>query len=108
MKEEIKDLIEYKGLDLADYTDYYQVIEALDYDGSLHELIDGNIEIYNYELRTWAVDNYEYIQEAEDQGLIADDTEYHARIQCGQYVKLQEEAYQAVEEIFNEFENVAV
>jgi hypothetical protein len=104
IKQEILDLIEYKKFDLADYNDVYELYNDLEYDGSLHEIIDGSIDIYNYDLRKWAVDNYDYVDQAQDAGLTADDSDYHSRIQTGQYVYYSELANEALEEIFNEFE----
>ena len=78
--------------------------DALDYDGSFHEVVDGAIDIYNYDLRKWAVDNWQYIDEAKDEGLIGDDSDYHSQIQAGQYIFFREQAHEALEEIFNEFE----
>lgn len=105
MKESILDLIKYKELNLADYNDVHELREALDYDGSLHQLIDNSIEIYNYQLRQWAVDNYHYIEEAINEGLV--DTsgfDFHKAIQSGQFLQLTEEANEALEAIFNEFQ----
>jgi hypothetical protein len=104
MKQEILDLIEYKELNIADYKDAWELRDALDYDGSIHEIIDANIDIYNYDLRKWAVDNYEYVDQAQDEGLTTGDSEYHSRIQAGQFVYYSELANEAIEEIFNEFE----
>lgn len=59
MKEQIKDLIEYKELNLDDYSDAWELYDDLDYDGSVHELVDGMIDIYYYDIRKWAVDNWE-------------------------------------------------
>jgi len=106
MKEEIQDLIENQfELDLSEFNDHYEVIEKLDYDGSLHELIDSNIDIYYHSLRQWAVDNYDYVEQAINEGLLdTSEFDYHKAIQTGQYLQLQEEAYRLIEEIFEEFE----
>ncbi len=103
MKQQIKDLIEYKGLDLSDYSDSHELNEALDYDGSLHELVDGSIDIYYHDIRKWAVDNYNYVEDAIEEGLTEGVTDYHKLIQIGQYVYFRNEANEAIEEIFNEF-----
>lgn len=103
MKEQIKDLIEYKNIDLTEMTDSWKLNDALDYDGSLHGLIDGMIDIYNYDLRKWAVDNYDHVEEAMEEGLCEGVTDFHKLIQCGQYVYYRNEANEAIEEIFNEF-----
>jgi hypothetical protein len=70
----------------------------------VHELIDGNIDIYNRSLREWAVDNYEYVEEAIAEGLCEGETDFHKLIQAGQYIYFREQANEAIEEIFNDFE----
>jgi hypothetical protein len=70
--------------------DFHEVRERLDYSGGLHELIDGKIEIYNYELRKWAVENYEYVEDAISEGL-SDGTDFHQLIQSGQYLFYSQE-----------------
>ena len=69
----------------------------MDYDGSLHELIDGKIDIYNYDLREWSVDNYEYVEQAMEEGLTGDETDFHKLIQCGQYVYYSEQVNEELE-----------
>ena len=109
MKNSILDLIQYKKLNLADYNDVHDLRETLDYDGSLHELIDGSIEIRNYKLRQWAVDNYHYIENAINEGLVdTSDFDFHKAIQSGQFLQLTEEANEALEDIFNEFKESQV
>lgn len=68
------------------------VFEKLDYDGSLHELIDGQIDIYYHSLRVWSVDNWAYVEDAISDGL-ADGTDHHKSIQAGQYLSYQEDTY---------------
>jgi hypothetical protein len=104
IKEEIKELIEYKNLDLGEFSSAWDLYDCLNYDGGIDEIVDGNIDIYNYDLRKWAVDNYNYVDEARDEGLIDEDTDYHTQIQYGQYIYYREMANEALEEIFNEFE----
>ena len=51
MKDELKDLIiETINKDEV-YTDWYFLYEDLDYNGSVHSIIDSNIDIYYYDLR---------------------------------------------------------
>ena len=102
MKDDIKDLIKDKVQTDDNFRDAGELYEHLDYSGSIHELIDSNIDIYNYDLRVWAVSNYDYVDEAIEQGLTDARGDYHRLIQCGQYVKLSEESYELVEELFNE------
>jgi len=108
MKDQILEAIEDKRLDLSEYSDQHELVDALDYDGRLHEIIDGMIDIYYYDIRKWAVDNWEYIERAVDEGLWdnSGEADYHKMIQAGQYVYYQELAYEAVEEIFEEYQEV--
>ena len=89
---DIQDLIKEKKLNLSDYSEQWELTEALDYDGSLHQIIDSSIDIYYYDLRKWAVDNYDEIEEAMEEGLTADITDFHQLIQIGQYHYLTKEA----------------
>ena len=40
MNDEIKDLIEYKDIDINEHDDVHSLFDELDYDGSFHQLID--------------------------------------------------------------------
>lgn len=107
MKAELKDLIDTKlkdgSINLGELSDHSDLYELLDYNGSIHEIIDSNIDIYYYDLRKWAVDNYHYIEQAISEGLYdTNNFDYHASIQAGQYVQLQEQAYTYIEELYNE------
>jgi len=85
---DLLDIFERKyGVDEIEELTDYEVFNSLDYDGSLHEHIDGKIDIYYNELRVWFVDNAEYVNEAIDQGLTDGESEIHSQIQSGQYVK---------------------
>ena len=103
-KTEIVETIARLDLVLGDYVACHDLYEALDYDGSIHELIDAAIDHCHYELRQWAVDNYCYIEDAMDEGLIDTSVpaDFHRMIQTGQYVWLQTVAYDLVEAIFSE------
>ena len=103
MKEDILEAIEEKGIILSEMADAHSLYEALDYDGRLHEIIDSYICIYYYELRSWAVDNWEFVEEAIDDGLCEGVSDYHKMIQAGQYVSLRQDALDAVESIYNDF-----
>ena len=102
MKDDIKDLIKDKVQTDDNFRDAWELYEHLDYSGLIHELIDSNIDVYNSDLRIWAVNNYHYVDEAIEQGLTDACGDYHRLIQCGQYVQLSEEAHELVEELFNE------
>ena len=105
MKDQILEAIKYKELDLNDYTEAHELNEALDYDGRLHEIIDGMIDIVNYNIRKWAVDNWDYVEQAIEEGLTdLEDLDYHSMIQSGQFCYYTEQANEALEEIWEEHE----
>lgn len=109
MKEQLKDLIKLKGFNIDDYDECHGLYEALDYDGSLHMLIDGMIDLVYYDLRKWAVDNYDKIEAAVDEGLVdlSSDFDFHKLIQIGQYVAYSEQCNEELEELFSELKEVA-
>lgn len=104
MKDDLKDLISEKLTGEETFTDHWELYEHLDFDGSVHELIDSNIDIYYYSLRRWAVENWPYVEDAINEGLTEGCTDYHELIQWGQYMQLSEEARDAVEELFTELD----
>ena len=103
MRHDILSAIDYKNIILSDMENAHEIIEALDYDGTLHEIIDGHIDIYYYDIRKWAVDNWEFVEEAIDEGLCDGVSDYHKLIQTGQYVALRGEAYDIVGSIYDDF-----
>jgi len=102
MKIEINELIIEKQLNLNDYDDTSELSEILNYSGAIDEIIDSNIDIYYIDIRKWAVDNWEYVEEAISEGLTEGVEDYHKLIQAGQYVYYRNEANNAIEEIFQE------
>lgn len=102
MKQEVLDLIKQKNVDINDWDDAHELYEALDYDGSLHELIDSSIDIYYYDLRKWSVENYSYIEDAIEEGLCEGVSDFHKLIQVGQYMYYSEQMREVIEEVFNE------
>ena len=103
MKTDLKELISEKLTGDETFTDHWELYEHLDYDGSVHELIDSNIYIYHYPLRLWAVDHWQYVEQAVSEGL-TNATCYHKLIQAGQYVKFTEQAHEAVEQLYTELD----
>ena len=76
------------------------IIDIIDYDGVLNEAIDGMIDLYYYDIRKWAVENWEYVERAIDEGLTdTENFDYHKTIQAGQYVYYQEQANDYLEAI---------
>ena len=102
MKDELKDLITESIDKDQDFETAYCLYEALDYSGSVHEIIDSNVDVYHYDLRKWAVDNWHFIDEAREMGFISENADYHQCIQSGQFLAFEQEAHQHIEELFNE------
>lgn len=73
------------GDEKAEDLDTWYLYQELDHNGELHGLIDGKIDIYYYDLRRWAVDNYESIESAMEEGLCEGEKDFHKLIQAGQY-----------------------
>jgi hypothetical protein len=106
MKDDILDLLERNIEKDAVFTDAQDLYDHLDYDGSIHGIVDSHIDIYYYDLRKWAVDNYGYIEEALEEGLVEGVTDFHKLIQCGQFVQLTEQAHRYIEELYSEYDGV--
>ena len=106
MKDDILDLLKRNTEKDEVFAEAYDLYEHLDYDGSVHEIVDSNIDIYYYDLRKWAVDNYGYIEEALEEGFAEGVTDFHKLIQCGQYVALNQEAHEIIEELYSEYDGV--
>ena len=108
--ELMKDILDLMGnherVEGTEYNESYELHEVLDYDGSIHELVDYNIDIYYQDLRQWSVDNYNYVEEAMDEGLCEGVTDFHKLIQSGQYVYFQAIANNALTEIADAIEEV--
>ena len=102
MKNEILEAIDYLDIDLDEINDPQELYEAIDYNGTMNEIIDGMIDIYYHDLREWAVKNWDYVERANEEGLGTDGKDYHKDIQCGQYVYFQEKAYNLMDGIYEE------
>lgn len=104
MKNEILNAITDLGIDISTVESYHDLYEEINYNGTIHEIVGGHIDIYYYDLRKWAVDNWEYVEEANEQGIGTNGIDYHKDIQAGQYLKFEQMAVEIIEEIFNEQE----
>ena len=93
-KNDLVDLLEFKGdnfENLEDLRDYFNDDDMLDY---ITELSDSKVDIYNYNLRQWSVDNYNYIEDAvEEFGLDPKNFDFHKLIMMGQYYAYSQEFY---------------
>jgi hypothetical protein len=89
----------------------YDLMDCLNDRGSYYlgdkisEYCDGMIDIYYYDLRKWAVDNYGYIEEAVDEFGIGEKFDFHGVIQQGQYFAYTQEMYELVSEFLDYIEN---
>jgi hypothetical protein len=90
--------------DLLNYLDEDELVELYVgdthqiFDSAINETVDGAIDIYYYDLRTWAVDNYDYIDQAIDEGL-CEGSDFHKQIQAGQYVYYSEQMTEFLDEV---------
>jgi len=63
---------------------------------------DSKVDIYNYDLREWSVDNYNYIEDAISEfGINTNNPDFHQLIMQGQYYAYSNEYYN----LLNEFRN---
>ena len=103
---DILDLMDNFERDDKSFDKSYDLHEVLDYGGSLHELVDGKIDVYYQDLRAWSVDNYNFIEEAIEEGLCEGVSDFHRLIQSGQYVYYQAIANNALTEIADAIKEV--
>jgi|TARA_B110000208_G_scaffold54342_1_gene71256 hypothetical protein len=101
-KTDIIETISRLDIDLGDIAITHYLYDLLDYDGSIHQLIDDSIDWCYHDLRQWSVDHYHYIEQAIDEGLIdiSVPADFHKMIQAGQYVWLSAIAWDLVAEVF--------
>lgn len=86
-------------LDLGDYGD-----QLTEYDGyitdAIQECADSNVDLYNHDLLKWLPDNYEWIEEAEGQGLLEGTKgDIFKMIQMAQYECFSQDMYDHQEDI---------
>jgi len=106
-KQDILDLID-NGHNMEEYETMWEFFDAMNYNGDIDSLVDSSIDIYNYDLRKWAVENYDCIEEAMSEGLAEGVEDFHKLIQCGQWVYFKTEADRLLEEIWEEYEEKTI
>lgn len=87
------------GLDIGDYGD-----QLTEYNGCIGDAItecaDSNVDIYNHDLLKWLPDNYEWVGEADFQGLLEGiKGDLIKMIQAAQYVCFSQDMYDHQEDI---------
>ena len=97
--EYTSDLWAYVEIEEYNSEEIEYLFDHIDDNGQIHELVDGLIDIYNYGLRQWAVDNYNWVEEAISEGLCEGVDDYHKLIQCGQYVYYRDLVYNELGDI---------
>jgi len=70
-------------------------LDEFNNDGSINEIINSNIDIYYYALRLWAVDNYDWIEQAIEE-ICTGETDFHKMISYGQYLYFYDQAYDII------------
>lgn len=109
MKEELMDMLkaDAEAMEAAkECGEVWELREIFEDALCLSEYVDGMIDIYNHDLREWAVGYWDWVEEAILQG-VADgyaeaDHCYHRAIMAGQYVYYSAAAAEAIEEIFDD------
>ena len=81
-----------------EFNDFNELVEWLDSNDDSHEYADSMVDIYYYDLRNWAVENYEYIEEAIDELGAPEPFDFHKAIQYGQYHKYCQDIYEDCQE----------
>ena len=69
----------------CDYNDASYICDAI------MEISDNNVDIYNYDLLKWAVDNYSYIDDANNE--FGTPNDFLQQIRQGQYYANEQEIY---------------
>jgi hypothetical protein len=91
--------------DDSQLSEYYSSIDEMikDEDNELqdhmHEIADGNVDIYYSDIYKSLPDVADYIEQARDEGLITGEETIDKQIQIGQYVKNLEEINEEYQEI---------
>ena len=101
--EEVQDLVrELHDDELPNNWRYYVIATiaiALAEGHDLQQAIDDCIDLYNSDLVKWLelLSRESYIQEAQEEGLITEDSNLWTRIQLGQYVAIEQIAHRLAE-----------
>lgn len=73
-------------------------INSINDDGTIDEIIDGAIDIYNADLYEWGKSFGYYVSQAREEGLLSDETiDIEKQLMTGQFVQLNEIAWTLIE-----------
>ena len=84
----LNDILSYQEL-----SDFEELVDWLEGNDESYEYADSMVDVYNYALRQWAVENYAYIEEAIDDLGAPEPFDFHKAIQYGQYHKYLQDIY---------------
>ena len=103
MKTDLNDLFDLLVSDEI-FQDAHDLYQHLDYSGGLHEIIEGNIDIFNYQLVQWVAHdgNHIYVEDYIAEFMPPPSTTFYQLIQGGQFLWLSEIARELVEALFSE------
>mgnify|MGYP000580157884 CR=1 FL=1 len=105
-KNDLWDLINFRGGKFEDINELKDYFNDDDLNDFINELSDSKVDIYNYDLRKWAVDNYAYIEIAVDEfGIDQKSFDFHKLIMSGQYYAFSEEFNNLKYEFLNYLDN---
>jgi len=99
-----------KLFEASQLSEYYSDIPEMiaDEDNKLqdnmHEIADGNVDIYYHDIYKSLPEMVDYIEQARDEGLIEGTETIDKQIQIGQYMYHLEQVQEAYEEIKAEYE----
>ena len=107
MKEDIREVIDLQVEPDESIENAKELYERLNFDGSMDSIIESNIDIYYYDLRKWAVDNWHWVEDALAEGFCGGVTDYHQLIHAGQYMSLMSDVRVAIAQLYKELDGVA-
>ena len=104
LKEELREIMlsHISKDDNSVFQDFYELVGLVSRD--LRDVIDSYVEDNFYELRKWSVTNYQFIEEALEEGMGEGVTDYHQMIKMGQFVHYRERAYDALAALYDEYD----
>ena len=103
MKADILEALKELDIVVTEYADADGVESMLAHNGRLNEIIESKVDIYYYDRRAWAVENWEWVEEAIDAGHVdTSNIDYHDAIEAGQYLFWSEKARWSIDIIFEE------
>lgn len=93
-KKELENSLGEFGSQFCDYSGHHYICDVIS------EIADSNIDIYYYDLFKWLPDNYSYVEEAIENGLVdTSNADIPKMIQAGQYEYNTQNLYENLDSI---------